>query len=199
MLLRIVKFLLLLVLISRQAEAACDLSTQILNDLTFQLSGSNLEWPCQSTKNIYIQSGRFVPRNVIATRAQIYRDEAFVTMPRLKAGVPFTLGKISMKKGQCSTAITPFPCWSLQEEGNCQALQSVVDIYLDGNDLLWALDTGVVNTMEQPVRRCAPKVMAIDVKSGKVVKSINLSSLVVANSKLQHFVVEYDEGGNAYV
>lgn len=199
MLLRIVKFLLFSFLISSHVEAACDLSTQILNDLTFQLSGSNLEWPCQSTKNIYVQSGRFIPRNVIVTRAQIYRDEAFVTLPRLKSGVPFTLGKVSMKKGNCVTAIQPFPCWSLQEEGNCQALQSVVDIFLDGNEILWVLDTGVVNTMEQPVRRCAPKVMAINVKTGKVVKSIDLSNLVVAHSKLQHLVVEYDESGNAYV
>lgn len=199
MLLRIVKFLLSIFLVLRQVEGACDLSTQILNDLTFQLSGSQLEWPCQSTKNIYVQSGRFVPKNVIATRAQIFRDEAFVTLPRLKSGVPFTLGKVSMKKGQCVTSIVPFPCWSLQEEGNCDALQSVVDIFLDGNDLLWALDTGIVNTMEQPVRRCGPKVVAINVKTGKVVKSINLSSLVVSHSRLQHLVVEYDEGGNAYV
>lgn len=199
MLLRILKFLLFPILIASQVEAACDLSTQILNDLTFQLSGSNLEWPCQSTKNIYVQSGRFIPKNIIATRAQIYRDEAFVTLPRLKVGVPFTLGKVSMKKGQCVTSIVPFPCWSLQEEGNCQALQSAVDIYLDGNDLLWVLDTGVVNTMEQPVRRCGPKVVAINVKSGRVVKVVELGSLVVPSSKLQHLVVEYDEGGNAFV
>lgn len=199
MLLRILNLILVAFLIASQAEAACDLSTQILNDLTFQLSGSNLEWPCQSTKNIYVQSGRFLPKNVIATRAQIYRDEAFVTLPRLKAGVPFTLGKVSMKRGQCVTPIVPFPCWSLQEEGNCQALQSAVDVYLDGNDILWVLDTGIVNTMEQPVRRCGPKVVAINVKTGKVVKVVELSSLVTSKSKLQHLVVEYDEGGNAFV
>lgn len=197
MLLRIVKFLLLLTFVS--AQPACDLSQQILADLSFQVSGSNLQWPCQSTKNIYIQSNRFVPKNVIVTRAQIYRDEAFVTLPRLKPGVPFTLGKISMRRGQCQTSVAPFPCWSLQEEGNCQALQSAVDIFLDGNDILWVLDTGLVNTLEQPVRRCAPKVVAINVRSGRVVQNLDLSGLVMPNSRLQHLVVEYDESGNAFV
>lgn len=198
MLLKLAKLLVLATLVSH-LDGACDLSLQILQDLTFQLSGSNLDWPCASTKNIYIQSGRYIPRNVIMTRAQISRDEAFVTMPRLKSGTPFTLGKISMKRGQCSSAVTPYPCWSLQEEGNCQALQSAVDIFLDPNDILWILDVGLVNTLEQPVRRCPPKIVGINVKTGRVVQSIDLSNLVVQSSRLQHIVAEYDESGHCFM
>lgn len=180
-------------------DGACNLSLQILRDLTFQLSGSNLNWPCQSTKNIYLQSDRYIPRNVIMTRAQIHRDEAFVTLPRLKPGVPFTLGKISMRRGQCTTSVTPWPCWSLQEEGNCQSLQSAVDIFLDSNEILWVLDVGIVNTLEQPVRRCPPKVVGINVRTGKVVQNIDLSNLITSNSRLQHLVVEYDETGHCFM
>lgn len=104
-----------------------------LTELTFQLSGANLLWPCDSTKNIYVQSGRYVPRNVIVTRAQLQRDSAFVALPRYKQGVPFTLGKVNLKKGQCLAKIAPYPCWAIQEEGNCQALQSVVDVAVDQN------------------------------------------------------------------
>lgn len=110
-------------------DGACDQSSQILQDLTFHLSGAHLEWPCSSTKNIYVQSGRYIPKNVIMTRSQIYRDEAFVTLPRLKTGVPFTLGKISMKRGQCSANVVPYPCWSLQEEGSCTSLQSAGEFF----------------------------------------------------------------------
>lgn len=180
-------------------DGACDLSHQILQDLTFQLGGQSLEWPCTSTKNIYVQSGRYIPRNVIMTRSQIYRDEAFVTLPRLKSGVPFTLGKISMRRGQCSTTIAPYPCWSLQEEGNCQAIQSATDIFLDPNDILWVLDVGIVNTLEQPVRRCPPKVVGINVKTNKVVQIIDLSNLVVSSSRLQHIVAEYDDNGHCFL
>lgn len=61
------------------------------------------------------------------------------------------------------------------------------------------LDVGIVNTLEQPVKRCPPKVVAIDVRSGKVVKVIDLSNLVVSTSRLQYIVVDYDTTGRAYV
>lgn len=127
----LISLLATLSLASEQAISKCDKSP--LSELTFQLSGSSLSWPCDSTKNIYVQSGRYVPRNVIVTRAQLQRDSAFVALPRYKQGVPFTLGKVNLKKGQCLTKIAPYPCWAIQEEGNCQALQSVVDIAVDQN------------------------------------------------------------------
>lgn len=110
-------------------SSQCDKS--ILPELTFRLGGTNLDWPCYSTKNIYASTGRYIPKHVIATRAQIYRDEAFVALPRYRSGVPFSLGVISLKKGQCSTPIRPYPSWELQEEGNCNAFQNVVDVFLD--------------------------------------------------------------------
>lgn len=121
--------LLALINVLPKLEASCN--RNLLQDLTFHLSGNSLEWPDVSTKNIYVQTGRYVPRNVIITRTQIHRDEAYVAMPRLKAGIPMTLGKVSLRKGSCVTTVSPFPCWSQQEEGNCEALQSVVDLYLD--------------------------------------------------------------------
>lgn len=72
--------------------ADCDNS--IVPELTFRLGGNNLNWPCQATKNIYTNSGRYIPKNIIATRSQIYRDSAFVAIPRYRNGVPFTLGEI---------------------------------------------------------------------------------------------------------
>ncbi|XP_067642800.1 major royal jelly protein 1 [Eurosta solidaginis] len=167
--------------------------------LTFQLSGNNLLWPCESTKNIYVQSGRYVPRNVIVTRAQLLRDDAFVALPRYKQGVPFTLGRVQLKKGKCVAKIAPYPCWAIQEEGNCQALQSVVDIIVDSNGLLWALDVGLVNTLEQPIRRCGPKIVAVNTADNKVVKSIDLSDMVTAESRLQFMVVDYSKDNKPFV
>lgn len=107
--------------------ADCD----TVSELTFRLNGNNLEWPCQATKNIYVSSGRYVPKNIIATRAQIHKDKAFVALPRYRSGVPITLARIDLRKGKCSVPAMAYPCWASQEEGNCQALQNVVDIFLD--------------------------------------------------------------------
>lgn len=170
-----------------------------VRDMVFNLNGAHLTWPCQSTRNIYQQSGRYLSSNVIATRVQIYGNRAFIVMPRYKSGVPITLGVISLDSKNCHASVAPFPCWSMQEEGNCDALQSAVDLFVDANGILWVLDVGIVNTLEQPVRRCPPKVVGIDLSTGKVIKVIDLSGLITTNSRLQYLVVDYVKGGNAYV
>lgn len=87
---------------------------------------------------------------------------------RFKSGIPATLAKVSLKDKNCRANLSAFPSWSLQEEGTCSALQNVVDLYLDPQDILWVLDTGVVNSLEEPIRKCLPKVVAFNVKTGKV-------------------------------
>ena len=178
-------------------RATCDKA--LYPDLTFALSGSNIEWPTSFIKNIFASSDRYTPRNIIATRVQIYKDEAFIATPRYKPGVPFTLGKLSLKNRNCQPTIAPFPCWNLQEEGNCEALQSAVDIFLDNQDILWVLDVGIVNTLEQPVKRCSPKVVGICAKTGKQVKIIDLSGLVCSASRLQYLVVDYAPDGRCFL
>ncbi|XP_055915430.1 uncharacterized protein LOC129948450 [Eupeodes corollae] len=187
-------FALVVILQSTLTYSKCSLA-----ELTFQLGGNNLLWPCSSTKNIYIQTGRYVPRNVIATRTQILGDTAFVALPRYKQGVPFTLGKVDLKKGECLPPIAPYPCWAIQEEGNCAALQSVVDIFVDHNGILWALDVGIVNTLEQPIRRCPPKIVAINTLDNKVVKSIDLSPIVTPESRPQFMAIDYSKDNKPFV
>ncbi|KAJ9577612.1 hypothetical protein L9F63_005799 [Diploptera punctata] len=158
--------------------ATCDKT--LLPELTFTLNGANVEWPNSFIKNIFTSSDRYTPKNILATRIQIYRDEAFVLTPRYKPGVPFTLGKFSLKNKNCHPTIAPYPCWDLQEEGNCQAIQSAVDIFLDSQDILWILDSGIVNTLDQPIKRY-------------------LSGLVCSASRLQYLVVDYAADGRSFL
>lgn len=162
-------------------------------------TGASFDWPCPSTKALYKSSGKYVSRNIIATRAQIARDSVFLALPRYKAGSPATLVQTNLKQGSCHTTLQPFPCWSMQEEGNCQALQSAVDIFLDNNDVLWVLDIGVTNSLESPVRKCPPKVIAFNVKTGKVLKMISLDGLTAPTSRLQYLVVDYAADNRCFV
>lgn len=169
------------------------------NTPTLQWTGTHFQWPCSSTKALYKSSGKFISKNGIVTRAQIFRDEVFVALPRYKSGVPATLAKTTLKRGACHAVLVPFPCWKMQEEGNCKALQSVVDIVLDANDVLWVLDTGIVNSMETPIRKCPPKVIAFNARNGKVLKFITLDGLVSSTSRLQYLVVDYSSDGRCYI
>lgn len=92
----------------------------------------------------------------------------------------------------------PYPCWAMQEEGSCQSLQSVVDIQTDTTDTLWALDVGIVNTLEQPVLRCPPKIVGISVRTGQMVKNIALTAFATPVSRLQYLLVDYLPDGRAF-
>lgn len=164
-----------------------------------QWTGASFAWPCPSTKALYKSSGKYISKNIIATRGQVHQDHVYLALPRLKLGGPATLVRTPLKQGGCQAKLEPFPCWSMQEEGNCNALQSVVDIVLDSNDVLWALDVGVINSLEHPVRKCPPKIVAFCVTTGKVLKTILLDGLTTHKSRLQHLVVDYAADNRCYV
>lgn len=45
-------------------------------------TGGTFEWPCAATKSMFKNSGRYISKNVLATRAVIYKDDAIVALPR---------------------------------------------------------------------------------------------------------------------
>ncbi|CAH0564434.1 unnamed protein product [Brassicogethes aeneus] len=188
----ICKGLLFLTLAVFYANASCEKSV-------VEWTGGLFNWPSATTKNIYKNSGRYVSKNIVATRGQIFKDSAIVALPRLKPGVPVTLATIDLRKQCCEAVLRPFPCWANQEEGSCEALQNVVDLVVDANAILWVLDTGVVNTMtSNPIRLCPPKVVAYSLLTGKKVKTLDLSGLVVSASRLQYIAVEYAPDGRPF-
>ncbi|XP_025201891.1 protein yellow-like [Melanaphis sacchari] len=166
----------------------------------YSLSGQNVEWPCTSTKSVYADTGRYVAKNVIATRVQVWGDRAFVLTPRFRSGVPFTVSAVRLEcEHRCWPVLSAYPCWALHDEGDPNAIQNAVDIYLDPTGLLWVLDSGLVNTVEQPVRRTKPRIFAIDVKTDKVVKQFDLSGLVCSASRLNYITADYGVDGKAFV
>jgi len=149
----------------------------------YTLSGQNVEWPCASTKSVYADTGRYVAKNVIATRAQVWGNRAFVLTPRFRSGVPFTLSTVRLEcEHRCWPVLTPYPCWALHDEGDPNAIQNAVDLYLDPTGVLWVLDSGLVNTIEQPVRRTQPRIFAIDVKTDKVSIVNSRNNIITYNS-----------------
>lgn len=177
-----------------QAQTLCD--KDLLKPTEW--IGGPLEFSTEETKSLLESTGRYIPKNMIATRAQLFKDDAILAIPRYKSGVPVTLAKVSLKQRGCEATLQPFPSWSLQEEGNCKALQSAVDVFLDPNDVLWVLDVGVVHTLTTPLRRCPPKVLGVNLKSMKVEATLDMAGLVAPASRLQYLAVEYAPDGRAF-
>lgn len=51
---------------------------------TIKWTGGNFEWPSSTTKNMYKSNGKYIPKNVIATRVAMHNNEAIVALPRYK-------------------------------------------------------------------------------------------------------------------
>ncbi|KAK4874680.1 hypothetical protein RN001_014040 [Aquatica leii] len=176
-------------------------ATDIIQELSFKIKASSVSFPCDSTRNIYLSTGRYIQKNLLVTRFQMLGGTMICAIPRLRPGVPITLASFSLKSKDGRPMLEPYPCWSIQEEGNPDALQNVVDISLDRSETLWVLDNGVCNALEQPIKRSSPKIVGINTKTGQIVKSIDLSKFVTGDSKLQYIAVDVDDNGNyfAYV
>ena len=64
-------------------------------------------------------------------------------------GSPATLGYVVApdNNGRTDPEIEPYPSWQMNEIGNCSALQFVQGIAIDARGILWAVDSGRVNTL----------------------------------------------------
>lgn len=91
---------------------------------------------------------------------------------RLLSGVPATVAATCLLADTCDALMTPYPDFSVQEQGKPGDVQNAVDLFLDAQDVLWVLDTGVVETLNAndggPRRTGPPTVWAFDLNTQKV-------------------------------
>lgn len=158
----------------------------------FEWTGAPIRFPNETIKAQFKSDGRYISKNMIATRAQIYNDDVYVALPRYKPGAAVTLAKVESKNvDNPEPVLVPFPNWETQNENRTDGLHSVVDLWIDPYGQLWVLDVGVVNTLDRPTRKNPSKVVVFNVKTGEKLKTLDLSGLVVQASRLQNIIVDY--------
>jgi hypothetical protein len=104
---------------------------------------------------------RFEKQMPVGRRRDVHRAASFASYPRWEDKIEYTLAEI--KNGPRSAV----PGRRRNPEGDTAGpkanMVSLQGIFVDGNDRLWALDTGTVNM--KPVDRSCPRVLCIDTKS----------------------------------
>ncbi|KAJ8730122.1 hypothetical protein PYW07_017160 [Mythimna separata] len=159
-------------------------------------NGGPLHLQCEYGTDLWMSSA-YVKENVIAVKTVPYKDDIYVITPRMKPGVLATLWLII--RGKKGVELQPYPELRDHKLSDCNAIQNAVDFYLDHLGKLWVLDTGVIDTLANPRCTCPPKVVVINLLLGKLIKRIDISSLLEANSLLQNIVVEYGLGGKTFI
>ena len=105
------------------------------------------EWPTASGRQEAVDNQSYVPRNSAINGIKLYKDRVFVTVPRLKSGVPSTLNEVvennDVRIKAVSHVLRPYPSWEMQTLGNCSALQRVQSMEIDPKTgHMWIVDTG---------------------------------------------------------
>ena len=132
-----------------------------------------------------------IPTGVTVSRG----GRIFVSHPRWEDPVDFTVAELR------DGVEVPFPSEELNDPASPDNLFSVQSVVADEHDRLWALDTGSVNM--GPIRdRELPKLVAIDLASGQVVKTVRFPRHVVLETTYLNDVrldLRRGAGGMAFV
>ncbi|XP_041978593.1 uncharacterized protein LOC121732706 [Aricia agestis] len=160
-------------------------------------NGGPLHSECEHSPDLWTSRGQYVKENIIATKALTHNDKIFVITPRMKHGVLATVWQILQVDGVVE--LQPFPNVRAHSIADCSAVQNAVDFHIDHLGQLWVLDSGIVDTNDEPQCTCPPKVVVISIFMRKVINRIDLSSLTKPSTQLQTITVEYGIGGKPFV
>lgn len=158
-------------------------------------------WPNNHAKIVSKALGNFIQPNNIPMLVANIQNTTFLTVPRLKPGVPSTLNTlITTTSGE--VLLDPYPNWAMQQLGNCTALQSVEGIEIDQLcNQLWVVDSGRVGYLHHDVDGtgevrimsvCPPKLIVFNLTNNAVIRQYEFSNINVSHltSALDNVVID---------
>lgn len=117
----------------------------------------------------------------------VFRNRIFLTLPRWKSGVPFSLGWLPYPPVEASPAVRAYPSFEAHSpvaQPDCYRLMSVYRLAIDECDRLWIIDAGVVNATILPNPVCPPKIVVIDLKTDQTLLTYEIPADLVREGSL---------------
>lgn len=172
-------------------------SVSAQNPLQPLFSWKQLDWnfPNDTMRKSYENSGRFVPANNLPLGVNIWNDKLFITVPRWKKGVPANLNYINLNEtidkgngcsstnktsevciqffqmpipGDRSPQLSPYPSWEDNDIEADNAIVNILRMRIDACDRMWAIDSGVDDIWGEFKTVQRPKLIVIDLPTNKV-------------------------------
>ncbi|KAH0809686.1 hypothetical protein GEV33_013106 [Tenebrio molitor] len=162
----------------------------------------NFTWPDEDTLKTATAKGMYIPENNVIAGVKYFEDHFYITLPRMKGGVPATLTRIKAGPAHdASPNLEPFPSWAMNSVEDCNNLQNVQNVEIDARGQIWIIDGGRTETLMTPVVKCAPKLLIYDIKAERVTTVHNFPEEVASKngSFLYDIVVDHTDGGYAYI
>lgn len=163
----------------------------------------NFSWTNAKMYQDALQAQTYIPKNCLIAGINYRNGYYYLTLPRMKAGIPATLTKIPVN-GSTSPVLTPYPSWEMNKLSNCSALQNSQNIEIDSKGRMWILDSGRTSTlsMRHNVNLCPPKLVIYDMDNDQIVRTYQFPKNVVDDNKayLYDIVVNEKDGDDyAYI
>ncbi|XP_057323338.1 protein yellow-like [Microplitis mediator] len=171
----------------------------------FRWNTMDIVWPSEEIRTKVMDRNEYIPENNAIAGIKFWRKRMFLTIPRLKHGVPITLGVVPAEpqNRDWSPKVEAYPSWDMQAVGDCSALQFVQSMEIDTQGRMWILDTGRTATMTTEAKsRCPPRLVIVDIeKNGEVLRSHTFPESVTSYDKvlLNDIVLDHTDGGYAYI
>ncbi|XP_012941434.2 protein yellow [Aplysia californica] len=151
---------------------------------------------CPGVEEILVDYGEYVPHANWISGIDVYKDEVYITAPRVKnaRGIPSGLNRVVKKDGK--SLLEPYPNLSWHRLGRCSALQMPMSIEIDPNSgYMYVIDAGRVGiTSSTPGNYCPAKIMILNLNdNGRLVRSHDLPDSVVSRTSnfLNDIVLDY--------
>lgn len=171
--------------------------------VTREWSYLNFTWPSAEEYGNAVSKGTYVPENNIISGIAHFEDHFYVTLPRMKKGVPATLARIPAGiVKDTSPDLEPFPTWEMNVLDDCNALQNVQNVEVDPKGRMWIIDGGRTETLNAvDTYRCPPKLVIFDIKKNTTTTAYTFPENVASpnSSFLYDIVVDDTDGGYAYI
>ncbi|XP_053970768.1 protein yellow-like isoform X1 [Hylaeus volcanicus] len=132
---------------------------------------------------------QYRPENVVPTGITVGWDKIFVSIPRLRDGVPSTLNYIPRNIPlDSSPQLQAYPSWDWHSAGkgdlNCSKLISVYRTQLDRCNRLWVVDSGIMTSIDDFRPVCRPKILVFDLQTDTVVRQFTFPREVLRPNTL---------------
>lgn len=162
----------------------------------FRWKTIDYDWPSRDARERALAEESFIPLNNAINGIRVYNDRIFVTVPRLRPGIPSNLNTLvtaskSKRFLTSRTVLRPYPSWEMQKPGNCTAFQKVQNIEIDPKKgILYVIDTGGVKN------ECPAKLVIYDTNSDREIHRHIFEETVVprGSNYLNDLVMDYVGG-----
>lgn len=161
----------------------------------------NFTWNNEEDYKSAITTRKYIPENNLLSGIKYYDGYFYLTLPRMKDGVPVTLARISSNTKDTEPLLEPYPCWDMNTEGDCHALQNVQNVEIDTAGRIWILDGGKTSTLtREPVSKCPARLLIFDISTDLAIINYVFPETITNNGNfLYDLVIDDVDGGYAYI